>query len=174
MKAGHQVRRADPPYPASLGVTALTHWTAGTSMDARDLDRRLLTRRTRVHAALGRRFVGRAAAGRGPGRLRGRLEPFFTEYDVLLTPALARRSPWRGLARAGLAAQRGGELRVLAVHAAVEPDRLARDVGAVRHAGLGRALRRAVGGAPGPEAVLLELAEWIEALRPWRRTAPLD
>src|SRR5690606_6262338 len=55
MKAGHQVRRADPPYPASLGVTALAHWTAGAAVDARGLDRRFLTRRTRVHAAIGRR-----------------------------------------------------------------------------------------------------------------------
>ncbi|MZE72142.1 amidase, partial [Streptomyces sp. SID5789] len=82
MRAGHLVRRADPSYPASLSVTALTHWTAGTSVDARDLDRRRLARRTRVHAALGRPFVRKVTTGAARDALRGRLEPFFAEYDV--------------------------------------------------------------------------------------------
>src|SRR5262249_28929500 len=56
-RGGHQVRRAEPPYPPSLGVTALRHWTAGTAMDAEGLDPARLARRTRVHAAVGRRFV---------------------------------------------------------------------------------------------------------------------
>ncbi len=108
MKAGHQVRRAEPPYPASLGASALAHWTAGTSVDARELDRRLLSRRTRVHAALGRPLVRRAAAGAARQALRDRLEPFFAEYDVLLTPALARRSrgPPPGTSAGGCATSR--------------------------------------------------------------------
>lgn len=39
IKAGHQVRRADPPYPLSLSTTSLAHWTAGTAVDAAGLDR---------------------------------------------------------------------------------------------------------------------------------------
>ncbi|MDF3150256.1 amidase family protein, partial [Streptomyces sp. T21Q-yed] len=46
IKAGHQVRRADPPYPMSLSLTSLAHWTAGTAVDAEGLDPRRLARRT--------------------------------------------------------------------------------------------------------------------------------
>ncbi|MFK4803923.1 amidase [Streptomyces sp. MPA0124] len=174
MKAGHQVRRADPPYPASLGVTALTHWTAGTSVDARGLDRRLLTGRTRVHAALGRHFVGRAADGGDRERLRGRLEPFFAEYDVLLTPALARRSPQAG------PWHRRGWLRNVVANSAYSPftppwNLTGWPAMSVPFGTLDSGAPCAVQlvGRPGSEATLLELAERIEALRPWRRTAPI-
>jgi len=175
MKAGHQVRRADPPYPMSLGVTSLTHWTAGTSVDARGLDTALLTRRTRVHAAVGRRFVGRARSGEDRERLRARLEPFFAEYDVLLTPALARRSPrsvpWheRGWLRNVLANTNYSPLTppwnltgwpAMAVPFGTLPSGAPTAVQLV--------------GRPGSEAALLALAERVEQLRPWRRTAPLD
>ncbi|MGW4086183.1 amidase [Streptomyces sp. NPDC004822] len=175
MKAGHQVRRADPPYPMSLGVTSLTHWTAGTSVDARGLDTALLTRRTRVHAAVGGRFVGRARSGEDRERLRARLEPFFAEYDVLLTPALARRSPrsvpWheRGWLRNVLANTNYSPLTppwnltgwpAMAVPFGTLPSGAPTAVQLV--------------GRPGSEAALLALAERVEELRPWRRTAPLD
>ncbi|WP_121745642.1 amidase family protein [Streptomyces sp. E2N166] len=175
MKAGHQVRRADPPYPASLGLTALTHWTAGVSVDARELDRRLLARRTRVHAALGRPFVHTVATGEGQDRLRGRLEPFFAEHDVLLTPALARRSP-----EAGPWHERGW-LRNTLANSAYSPftppwnltgwPAMTVPVGTLPS---GAPCAVQLVGRPGSEAALLELAERIEALRPWRRTAPLD
>jgi amidase len=104
-RAGHRVRRAEPPYPLSLGVTALRHWTAGTAVDAEGLDRARLARRTRVHAAVGRRFVQSVRTGDGREHLRARLTPFFTEHDVLLTPALARHPPRpaRGTNAAGCA-----------------------------------------------------------------------
>ncbi|MFJ7074160.1 amidase [Streptomyces sp. NPDC098781] len=175
MKAGHQVRRADPPYPMSLGVTSLTHWTAGTAVDARDLDPRLLTRRTRVHAAVGRRFVDRVRAGESRGQLRRRLEPFFADYDMLLTPALARRSPksepWheRGWLRNVMANTNYSPLTppwnltgwpAMAIPFGTLPSGAPTAVQLV--------------GRPGSEAELLALAERIESLRPWQRTAPLD
>ncbi|MFC5212593.1 amidase [Streptomyces coerulescens] len=174
IKAGHQVRRADPPYPMSLGVTSLTHWTAGTSVDARGLDARRLTRRTRVHAAVGKRFVDRARAGESREQLRRRLEPFFDEYDVLLTPALARRSPrsepWheRGWLRNVMANTNYSPLTppwnltgwpAMAIPLGTLPSGAPTAVQLV--------------GRPGSEADLLALAERIEELRPWRRTAPL-
>ncbi|MFF4149429.1 amidase [Streptomyces sp. NPDC001651] len=175
MKAGHQVRRADPPYPMSLGVTSLTHWTAGTSVDARGLDTGLLTRRTRVHAAVGRRFVGRARSGEDRERLRGRLEPFFAEYDVLLTPALARRSP-----RSAPWHERGWLRNVLANtgYSPLTPpwNLTGWPAMAVPFGTLPSGAPTAVQlvGRPGSEAALLALAERVEELRPWRRTAPLD
>ncbi|MFV0132453.1 amidase [Streptomyces sp. HMX87] len=175
MKSGHQVRRADPPYPATLGLTALVQWTAGASEDARGLDPRLLTRRTRVHTAVGRRFVRAAAAGRGRERLRGRLEPFFAEYDVLLTPALARRGP-----RAAPWHERGW-LRNIAANTAYSPftppwnltgwPAMSVPLGALPS---GAPCAVQLVGRPGSEGDLLALAEQIERLRPWRRTAPLD
>ncbi|MFE2051875.1 amidase [Streptomyces sp. NPDC059459] len=175
MKAGHQVRRADPPYPASLGVTALVHWTAGTAVDARGLNRRRLARRTRVHAAVGRAFVRTAATGRGREALRARLEPFFDAHDVLLTPALARRSP------AAAPWHERGWLRNIVADTAYSPftpawnltgwPAMALPVGTLPS---GAPCAVQLVGQPGSEAALLELAERIEALRPWRRTAPLD
>ncbi|MGC9539008.1 amidase [Streptomyces sp. UG1] len=175
MKAGHQVRRADPPYPMSLGVTSLAHWTAGTSVDAQALDPGRLTRRTRVHATVGRRFVDRVRAGESREELRRRMEPFFAEYDVLLTPALARRSPrsepWheRGWLRNVMANTNYSPLTppwnltgwpAMAIPCGTLPSGAPTAVQLV--------------GRPGAEARLLALAERIEELRPWRRTAPLD
>ncbi|GHH17736.1 amidase [Streptomyces lanatus] len=175
MKAGHQVRRADPPYPMSLAVTSLTHWTAGTAVDAQALDPRQLTRRTRVHATVGRRFVNRVRVGESREQLRRRMEPFFAEHDVLLTPALARRSPkseaWheRGWLRNVMANTNYSPLTppwnltgwpAMAIPCGTLPSGAPTAVQLV--------------GRPGSEAQLLALAERIEELRPWRRTAPLD
>ncbi|MEV7887280.1 amidase [Streptomyces sp. NPDC002817] len=175
MKAGHQVRRADPSYPMSLSFTSLAHWTAGTSEDAQGLDPRRLTRRTRVHAAVGRRFVKGVRTGASRDALRRRLEPFFEEYDVLLTPALARRSPksvpWheRGWLRNVLANTNYSPLTppwnltgwpAMSVPFGKLPSGAPTAVQLV--------------GRPGSEAVLLEVAEQLEKLHPWERTAPLD
>ncbi|MEU2426851.1 amidase family protein [Streptomyces sp. NPDC007851] len=173
--AGHQVRRAEPPYPASIGVTALRHWTAGTAVDAADLDPALLARRTRVHAAVGRRFLPGVRVSDARDRLRARLTPFFAEYDVLLTPALARRSPaaapWheRGWFRNVLAGSYYSPLTpawnltgwpAMSVPFGTLPSGAP---GAVQ-----------LVGRPGSEAVLLDVARQLETRRPWRRTAPLD
>ncbi|MFF8191027.1 amidase [Streptomyces bobili] len=174
-RAGYQVRRADPPYPLSLGVTSLAHWTAGTAVDARSLDARLLTRRTRVHAALGRRFLTGVRGGTARAALRRRLEPFFAEYDVLLTPALARRSP-----RSAPWHERGWLRNVLANtnYSPLTPPwnltgwpAMAVPVGTLP-SGAPTAVQLV--GLPGSEALLLRVAERLQELRPWRRTAPLD
>ncbi|MFJ9742092.1 amidase [Streptomyces sp. NPDC101166] len=173
--AGHRVRRADPPYPLSLGVTSLAHWTAGTAVDAQGLDSRLLARRTRVHAAVGRRFLGSVRGGTAREQLRSRLEPFFAEYDVLLTPALARRSP-----KAGPWHERGwlSNLLVNTNYSPLTPPwNLAGWPAAVVPFGTlpsGAPTAVQLVGRPGTEGELLSLAEQLEELRPWRRTAPLS
>lgn len=174
IKAGHQVRRADPPYPMSLGTTALTHWAAGTAVDARGLEKRLLARRTRVHAAIGRRCERSVRSGTGRERLRERLEPFFGEYDVLLTPALARRSP-----KAGPWYERGW-LRNVAANSSYSPmtppwnltgwPAMSVPFGALPS---GAPCAVQLVGGPGAEEVLLGLARQLEERHPWRRTAPL-
>ncbi|MFI6335851.1 amidase [Streptomyces sp. NPDC050535] len=173
--AGHQVRPADPPYPLWLSTTSLAHWTAGTSVDAAELDTRLLTRRTRVHAAVGRRFVNGVRKGRRRERLRERMEPFFTEHDVLLTPALARRGP------AAAAWHERGWLRNLLANTNYSPltppwnltgwPAMSVPFGTLPG---GAPVAVQLVGRPGSERDLLALAAQLEELRPWRRTAPLD
>ncbi|WP_329335059.1 amidase family protein [Streptomyces sp. NBC_01352] len=175
MKAGHRVRRADPPYPLSLSLTSLAHWTAGTAVDAESLDRRLLTRRTRVHAAVGRRFVNTVQSGEARQALRRRLEPFFDEYDVLLTPALARRSP-----QAAAWHERGWLRNVLANtnYSPLTPpwNLTGWPAMSVPFGTLPSGAPCAVQlvGLPGSEADLLAVAEQLEERHPWQRTAPLE
>ncbi|MFF5979697.1 amidase [Streptomyces olindensis] len=175
MRAGHQVRRADPPYPLSLATTSLTHWTAGTAADAQGLDPRLLTRRTRVHARVGRPFLAAVSSGSGRERLRRRLEPFFTEYDVLLTPALARRSP-----KAGPWHERGWLSNVLANtnYSPLTPawnltgwPAMAVPCGTLPS---GAPCSVQLVGRPGSESQLLDVAAQLEERNPWRRTAPVN
>ncbi|MFD5160909.1 amidase [Streptomyces hawaiiensis] len=175
MRAGHQVRRADPPYPMSLATTSLAHWTAGTAADARPLDPRLLTRRTRVHARLGRPFLRTVSSGAGRERLRRRLEPFFAEHDVLLTPALARRSP-----KAGPWHERGWLSNVLAntIHSPLTPPwnltgwpAMSVPCGTLPS---GAPCAVQLVGRPGTESQLLDLAGQLEERNPWQRTAPMD
>ncbi|MFJ6739325.1 amidase [Streptomyces sp. NPDC091279] len=175
IKAGHQVRRADPPYPASLGTTGLRYWTAGTAVDAEGLDPRQLARRTRVHAAIGRRFVDGVRTGRSREELRRRMEPFFAEHDVLLTPTLAGQvpgaEPWhqRGWLRNVLANSRCSPLTpawnltgwpAMSVPFGTLPS--------------GAPCAVQLIGRPGTEATLLALAAQMEQRHPWQRTAPLE
>ncbi|MEH0653952.1 amidase family protein [Streptomyces scabiei] len=172
---GLTVRPADPPYPVRLGTTSLAHWTAGTAVDAEGLDPRLLTRRTRVHAAVGRRFVKGVRTGDHRERLRRRLEPFFAAHDVLLTPALARRGP------AAAPWHERGWLRNLLVNTACSPltppwNLTGWPAMSVPFGTLPSGAPCAVQlvGLPGSEPQLLEVAGRLEKLNPWRRTAPLD
>jgi amidase len=172
--AGHQVRRADPPYPLSLSLTSLAHWTAGTAVDAEELDPRRLTRRTRVHAAVGRRFLHGVRTGDRREQLRRRLEPFFAEHDILLTPALARRGP------AAAAWHERGWLRNLLANTNYSPltppwNLTGWPAMSVPFGTLPSGAPCAVQlvGRPGSELDLLALAGQLEKLHPWQRTAPL-
>ncbi|MFI6488714.1 amidase [Streptomyces sp. NPDC050564] len=173
--AGHRVRPAEPPYPLWLSTTSLAHWTAGTAVDAEDLDPRRLTRRTRVHAAVGRRFLAGVRKSGRREQLRGRLEPFFAEHDVLLTPALARRGP------AAAAWHERGWLRNLVANTNYSPltppwNLTGWPAMSVPFGTLPSGAPCAVQlvGRPGSESTLLEVAGHLEELRPWPRTAPLD
>lgn len=173
-RAGHEVRPAEPPYPWWLGTTSLAHWTAGTAVDAEGLDPRRLTRRTRVHAALGRRFVESVRSGDRREQLRHRLEPFFAEHDLLLTPALARRGP------AAAPWHERGWLRNLLANTAYSPmtppwNLTGWPAMTIPSGTLPSGAPCAVQlvGRPGSEPELLAVAAQLETLRPWRRTAPL-
>ncbi|SEH12434.1 amidase family protein [Thermoleophilum album] len=101
--AGHVVERVDIPYGASP-LRAVARYLRGVADDARAVDRpERLQRRTRGLARLGRAIpdalLARARAGEQRDRLRiGRL---FEQYDLLLTPTVARppvaATAWEGL-----------------------------------------------------------------------------
>ncbi|MEV6652972.1 amidase family protein [Streptomyces sp. NPDC051219] len=173
--AGQTVRRADPPYPLGLGPAVLARWTAGTAQDAEGLDPHLLTRRTRRHAAVGR-LAARTPLMRTDhrARLRQRLTPFFERYDVLLTPALARRGP------AAAPWHERGWLPNLLVNTRYSP--LTPPWNLAGWPALTLPFGTLASGAPcsvqlvalpGGEGRLLEVAGLLETLRPWPRTAPL-
>jgi len=174
-EAGHDVHPADPPYPWWLGTTSLAHWTAGTAVDAEGLDTGRLARRTRVHASVGRRFVHGARSGARREQLRRILEPFFSEHDILLTPALARRSP------AAEPWHERGWLRNILVNTNYSPmtppwnltgwPAMSVPFGTFPN---GAPCAVQLVGRPGSEAALLDVAGRLESLQPWRRTAPLS
>lgn len=170
--AGHQVSHADPPYPAWLSAVVLARWTAGTAVDAEGLDRRLLARRTRHHAALGRLMARTPMVTADQrARLRERLTPFFERYDVLVTPALARPGP------VAAAWHERGWLPNLLSNTRFSPFTPPWNLAgwpalvlpaAVRPGGLPCAVQFV--SRPGGERLLLDLAARVEALRPWKRT----
>ena len=91
-KLGHRVAAADPPYGQALGVRGMARWTAGTEIEARALaDRTQLNARVKRHAGIGKVFLALGLPrSRGRVRWQARAERFFGEFDVLVTPALAR------------------------------------------------------------------------------------
>ncbi|MER5885303.1 amidase family protein [Streptomyces sp. NPDC001941] len=174
-EAGHRVKVANPPYPLSFSTTILARWTGGTAEDAKGLDPRLLAPRTRRHAAVGR-AAGRLGLLRPDHRaqLNERLAPFFEEYDVLVTPALARRGP-----RAAAWHERGWWSNVL-VNTFCSPmtppwNLSGRPALAVPFGTLPSGAPGSVQlvGRPGSEHQLLDLVAQLESSNPWTRTAPL-
>jgi amidase len=94
--AGHHVEQADPPYDTRAMLDLLLRWTAGAAQDADDLgaDLAALQHRTRVHAAVGRvarrlRPVREEQADRWKAKVDG----FFDDWDLLVTPAMAGPPP---------------------------------------------------------------------------------
>lgn len=99
--AGHTVKQADPPYPLNLALRFMRCWLPGVALDAQALEPEQLESRTRRMARAGRwmQRLGwdRAAAEDDFG---ARMGQWFNDYDVLLTPTLAKPAvevaKWRG------------------------------------------------------------------------------
>ena len=91
---GHQVIEAKFPYPANP-IPLLARWFAGTETDAAALpDRSKLEPRTRTHARWGR--IARRLGWLSPrpvDALRARVEAYFADVDLFLTPTLAQPGP---------------------------------------------------------------------------------
>ena len=172
--AGHRVTDVRAPYGQACIPSAIARWLAGTELDARLLaDRSELCTAVRRHAAAGR-VVMRAGLPREKGRARWRQRAtrFFSDYDVLITPALAQ-PPIEAVAWS----QRGWIANLLAnarYAPFAAPWNLAGWPAMVVPAGLdprGLPLAVQLVAPPGNEARLLSVGAQLEQLRPWPRTA---
>jgi amidase len=172
--AGHTVEFTRFPYPANP-LPVFARWFAGTAADARELDPSLLERRTLRHVKLGlqaqkRGWVKQSDADRFDTDAR----MFFADYDVLITPALARFAPaatewhrrswlrniWSNLQYAPFAAP----WNMLGWPAASVP------AGVDEASGMPTAVQLVA--TPGGERTILGLSAQLERLRPWPRLAP--
>ncbi|MHB8508641.1 MAG: amidase [Candidatus Dormibacteria bacterium] len=174
--AGHTVTVVDPPYPATLGLAFLHRFFAGIAHEATDLDvdMALLEPRTREMVRVGN-WLKRRLPVRDSTAIawRQRMNDWFADYDVLLSPTMARTAPvsgtWMGRSwPATLAAMAPivpftqawnlADYPCAAVPAGVAQDGLPLSVQLV---------------APqGGEGTLLSVAVQLEQLRPWARLAP--
>lgn len=173
--AGHRVTETDPPYTTRMGLAATARWTAGTARDVAALPHpERVERRVARHAAVGR-FVERRGWLRESGRdqWRAAAERFFTEHDVLVTPALAQRPiPAHRWGERGWLANVSSNSRYAPFAA---PWNLAGFPAMVVPAGmhpLGMPLAVQLVASPGGEARLLQVAAQLEQLQPWPRLAP--
>ncbi|HEY8470345.1 MAG TPA: amidase family protein [Longimicrobiales bacterium] len=179
-RAGHEVREADPPTPARLGLPLFAGWFAIVAMefDAAASQARIaldaLEPRTRAHIR-----AGRIARRLGLFRLEHRdaygalMADSFRDLDLLVTPTLAAPPP-----RAVRWSERGWLANVVAnarFAPFTGPWNYARwpaaAVPAGRHSS-GVPLSVQLVTRPGGEGLLLGVARQLEALRPWPRHAP--
>lgn len=94
--AGHEVRRADPPYDLRATLDLILRWTAGAAQDIDELgaDSTRLQPRTRTHATIGRYLSRlRPVEERQADRWKAKVDTWFTDHDLLLTPAMATPPP---------------------------------------------------------------------------------
>lgn len=88
--AGHEIVRADPPYPLDLGPRFMRRWLPGIAEDARGLTTDQLESRTRSMARAGRMLRrARLAKPAEADRFARRAASWLGSYDALLTPTLA-------------------------------------------------------------------------------------
>ena len=179
--AGHDVRRAEPVSVTdsagnAAAIAGLVRWFAGTAADADAVaDPSSLEPRVRRHARLGR-WVRRTPLM--SQRLRDswidHANAFFAEYDVLITPALARppieSRRWHdgGWATTMLAniryAPYAAPWNVAQMPAIVVPMGV--------HPDSGTPVSVQIVTRRGGESLLLGVAAALEAARPWQRIAP--
>ncbi len=173
-EAGHSVEFTRFPYPGNP-IPLFARWFAGTADDAMNLDHSRLEARTLRHVKLGQRAQKRGWVKQADAdRFEADARMFFSEYDILITPMLARNAPaadewhrrswlrniWSNLQYAPFAAP----WNMLGWPAASVP------AGVDVQTGMPTAVQLVA--SPGGESLILGLAAQLERLRPWPRHAP--
>jgi amidase len=172
--AGHDVRPVKLPAPPWMAGAALARWFAGALSEVELVDATLIERRTRVHAAIGRR-VRRFVDPEQRTKARALVQrAVFDQVDVLLTPTLAQ--PPKAAERWG---EKGWFANVVSdARYAPYPAPWnflgypAASVPAGIHRRTGTPLAVQLAAPLGSEALLLSLAAQVEAALPWPRLAP--
>ena len=175
-RAGAELERAEPRYPAAATVASLARWAgaAAEDLDAVPPGRRGdVQRRTLQHAALGRRLRSRVRA-EDAGAWQAQAGRFLAGRDLLVTPTVAAPPPHADAwSQRSWAANVAGSLRWTGGFAA--PWNLAGwpavSVPAGHDGAAGVPLGVQLVGRPGDEPLLLAVAALVERHRPWPRTA---
>lgn len=174
-RLGHRVTFTDPPYPWWSTSATLARWFTTSVPDIEPyLAGPGLEKRTRRHVRAGKRWLRlRPPRDSDRERLRAKLDPFFSQCDVLVMPALARRCPaarrWgggtmtRSVTAALLYSPMAGIWNLAGYPAASVP---------VGTAGRGMPGSVQLVAAPGGEAKLLAVAAQLEQAGAWPRHPP--
>lgn len=174
---GHTVYKADPPYRTKDAIALTLRWTAGAERDVEvfGLDPEGLQPRSRAHIEYGRGLRERVALTDAQAdEFKRRMHGFFDEHDLLVVPALARTAiKAEGWAEKSWLANVNANIRyapfaspwnLADLPAAVVPGEFASD---------GMPLSTQLVAGPGREELVLAVAKQLEAVRPWKRNAPL-
>ncbi|MEZ5115262.1 MAG: amidase family protein [Candidatus Nanopelagicales bacterium] len=172
---GHDVRRDSPTYPQGAAIAALVRWFAGAAGDVDSLDENRIEPRVRTHARIGRAVrTSPLMSERLRESWRRKANEYLTQFDVLVTPALAQPP---------IEAKRWGDgswAKTMAANIRYAPFAApwniagfpAMTVPVATHPETGTPVAVQLVGRPGTEHLLLSLAATLERVRPWPRVAP--
>jgi amidase len=177
-QAGHIVTETKFPYDPNP-LPLLARWFAGTAADARGLNSNLLNPRTRSHARLGRLADRLGLLSSVPvERSLKKISKFFLDYDLLITPTLARSGPQAELwSKRSWFANLASNIRYAPYQSTWNLlDWPAASIPAGWHNTDRLPLGVQIVAPPKPnaagEALILSLALQLERIRPWPRVAP--
>jgi amidase len=172
---GHDVREADPPYDRNLSLTAGVRAISGIAEGADGMSRNALERRSMPYVRIGN-LIRRRGWLRDDGRRQWQRSAasFFADFDLLLTPTLARLPIaadewWMRSFRSNV--------RVATFAPFTQPWNVAGYPAAAVPAGVGPSgfpMSVQLVAPAGGEALLLAVARQLEVAAPWPRVASLS
>lgn len=169
-EAGHQVVRARPPIPASLGLRFMPRWLAGIAQDAADLPAGALEERTATMVRRGERMA-RKVKPASADPFAARAARWISGFDALIMPTLTRPAApvgnWAGKGWFRTAFSVGNWVCTTPWNLAGLPAISVPAPGGELPVGI-----QIVAGAGG-ENMIVSIAAELERLRPWPQLAPL-
>jgi len=174
--AGHEVRRADPPYSQSAANAIVAWFCAALADETEGLDEARLEPRQRRHAQIGRTLerLGRVRQ-KDRDKWKARCAEFFSNHDVLITPVMTKQPiEAAGWPDRSWSANFWSNARWVPFEGAWN---FAQYPAAAVPAGIhsnGTPLAVQLVGGLGAEGLLLSVAKQLEQARPWPRQAPMS